>query len=434
MKHSAINIKMETFIKEASRNIPVIKEYDVAVLGGGPSGVSAAISAARTGAETALIERYGYPGGQATGGLVILIVGLTDGKNPIIKGLCREFTDDLFRMNAAEKLGNHVLFNPEHMKLLFDAKLAENNVSLYYHRYAAGVITENGEIQAVITEGKSGRQAIKAKIFIDATGDADLAQYCNIPYDIRSKSGLKPVTLGFRAGGINEKTAREFMANNKKFYDELIEQAGITVKTGGWVRTLNPHEAWFNLVHEDNTDCTDCGDLTRAEILTRRKIHKLMELFKKNIPGFENGYIADTAAQIGVRDSRRIRGLYRFEEKDLSACFKDTVCRAPNYRGKGNSSVEIPYRCLLVNEFKNIIFCGRSISVEHEFLDMFREIPCCMATGQAAGVAAGIGITRNCSLHDIDTAVLREKLLSLDVIISEPTSVHPGHELIYNDN
>ncbi len=404
-------------IEEKPKNIPVIGDYDVAVIGGGPAGVSAAISAARSGADTVLIERYGYLGGQATGGLVILIVGLTDGKNQVIKGICREFIDDLFKMNAAQDVGRHVLFSPEHMKLLFDAKLVENKVHPLYHRFVAGAITGDDKIRAVITEGKSGREAIKAKVFVDATGDADLAKYCDIPFDIRPKSSLKPVTLGYRAGGIDIKTVRGYISQNKTYFERLIADAGITVKHGGWIRTLNPHEAWFDLVHEDNIDCTDCNDLTCAEIETRKKIHRLHELLKNNIPGFENGYIIDTAPQIGVRDSRRIKGLYRFGEKDLSLGFEDTIARAPNYSGKGNSSVEIPYRCLLVEKFDNVVFCGRSISVDHQFLDMFREIPCCMATGQASGTAAAISAAQEAGLKNVGIINLREKLIAQKALL-----------------
>ncbi len=407
------------YIRELPKDIPVIAEFDVAVIGGGPAGVSAAVCAAREGAKTVLIERYGYPGGQATGGLVIFIVGLTDGKKPVIKGICREFTDDLFEMQAAEQVGNHILFNPEHMKLLFDSKLSESNVEPYYHRYVADAAVKDGKILAVITEGKSGRQAVKAKVFIDATGDADLAKHCGIPYDIHEKDRLMPVSLGFRVGGLNLGIFNEFINNNRAIYDELIGQAGITVKTGGWVHTLNPREVWFNIVHENNTDCTDCSDLTRAEISLRRKIHRLIRLFKENIKGFENAYIIDTAPQVGVRDSRRVRGLYRFGEKDLAARFEDTICRAPNYTGKGNPSVEVPYRCLLSDGIKNLVFCGRSISVEHKLLDMFREIPCCMATGQAAGTAAAFAVSQNLNLRDIDVITLKERLVCQNVILEE---------------
>jgi len=181
--------------------------YDVVVLGGGPAGVSAAVSAARTGAKTAIIERYGYLGGQTTGGLVILIVGLTDGKKRIIKGLCEETINRLKELNASRPVGNHVMFDPEAMKYIFDCMIEENKVIPHYHTLVTGVIKEKNKILSVITESKSGTQQFTAKIFIDATGDADLAKYADIPYDMESIENSMPVTLGFRVGGLNTDTA-----------------------------------------------------------------------------------------------------------------------------------------------------------------------------------------------------------------------------------
>ncbi|NLF82813.1 MAG: FAD-dependent oxidoreductase [Candidatus Gastranaerophilales bacterium] len=407
-------------ITEPQKNLQIIDEYDVLVLGGGVAGVSAALSAARCGAKTALIERYGYLGGQATGGLVILIVGLTDGKNPIFGGNCREMIYDLSRLGAAQALGRHVLFNPEYMKLLLDSKLLENNVNLYYHRYVAGAITENGKIKAVITEGKSGRHAIAAKMFVDATGDADLAKYCDIPYNMPEKNNLMPVTLGFRVGGLDLERVGEFIRNNYTHFREMYATAGVPPKVGGWVRTMNPNEAWFNVAHAVNIDPTDSESLTDAELETRRRALELVNVFKEKIPGFENGYIIDTAAQIGVRDSRRIKGLYTFEEKDISSTFDDTIALAPNYTGKGGGSVEVPYSCLVTEKVENVVFCGRCISVAHELLDMFREIPCCMATGQAAGIAVALAVNENRNLQDVNVSMLRKTLLEQNAILAVP--------------
>lgn len=407
-------------ITEPQKTLQIIDEYDVLVLGGGVAGVSAALSAARCGAKIALVERYGYLGGQATGGLVILIVGLTDGKNPIFGGICREVIDDLSGMNAAQALGRHVLFNPEHMKLLLDSKLLENNVHPYYHRFIADAIVENSRIKAVITEGKSGRQAITAKVIVDATGDADLAKYCDIPYNMPEKSNLMPVTLGFRVGGLDLERVGEFIRNNYALFREMYATAGVPPKVGGWVRTMNPNEAWFNVAHAGNIEPTDCGSLTSSELETRRRALELVEVFKEKIPGFENGYIIDTAAQIGVRDSRRIKGLYTFEEKDISSAFEDTIALAPNYTGKGGGCVEVPYGCLLTEKVENVVFCGRCISVAHELLDMFREIPCCIATGQAAGIAAALASNENRSLRDVEVSALRKTLLEQNAILNVP--------------
>lgn len=158
----------------------------------------------------------------------------------------------------------------------------------------------------------------------------------------------------------------------------------------------------LNISNVENVDVTDSDDLTRAEIIGRRQIQQIIKTFRESIPGFEEGYLIDTAPQLGVRDSRRIKGLYRFTSDDINRTFTDTIARAPDYTGSGRGSVQIPYGCLVSNEGENVIFAGRCISVEHKLFDMFREIPCCMATGQAAGVAAAIAARDSCSIQTID--------------------------------
>lgn len=363
--------------------------YDVVVVGGGPAGMSAAVASARAGAKTAIIERYGYLGGQATGGLVILIVGLSDGKERIIKGICEETIDRLFEMGQAKDVGRHVLFDPESMKYLFDRLIEETGVRPYYHSYATGAIMQQGKVCGINIAGKSGIRTIRAKMFVDATGDADLAQYCGIPFDQAAKDKALPVTLGFRVGGLDVTKARQ----NLK----------LDLKIGGWIATIHNNEAWFNIANIENTDITDPDDLTKAEITGRRQIQEMMKEFKDSVPGFENAYLIDTASQIGVRDSRRIKGKYLFTAEDVTKRFEDTICLAPDYTGSGRGYVEVPFSCLVSEHIENVIFAGRCISVEHKLLDMFREIPCCMATGQAAGVAAAVGINNIKKIQDILT-------------------------------
>lgn len=402
---------MEYFC-ERENNLPIVGEYDVLVLGGGPAGVSAAVSAAKTGAKTAIVERYGYLGGQATGGLVILLVGLTDGKERIIKGFCEEIINRLESSGSTKQIGNHVLFDSESMKYLFDCMIQENGVVPFYHSFVSDVVMDENKVIGVILDGKSGRRVLKAKTFVDATGDADLAKYCNIPFVQEPKETILPVTLGFRVGGIEIEKFHQFLNENYDFYKNLLIDLGISTKMGGWIQTLNKNEAWFNVSNIENIDITDSDELTKAEIQGRRQIQQIIKKFKETITGFENAYLIDTASQIGGRESRRIKGVHTFTTEDVNRSFDDSIAKAPDYTGSGNGSVQVPYSCLLSEKVDNVIFSGRSISVEHKLIDMFREIPCCMATGQAAGVAASISAKKSESLHQIDVKDIQTVLLS----------------------
>lgn len=399
------------YITEAEQKLPVTENYDVVVLGGGPAGVSAAVSAAKTNAKTALVERYGYLGGQATGGLVILIVGLTDGKERIIKGFCQDTIDRLEELGVTQNVGNHVLFDPESMKYIFDCFIEENKVTPYYHSFASGIVKDGDKISGVIIDGKSGRRVLKAKIFVDATGDADLAKYSDITFEQKTKEEALPITLGFRVGGIDTEKALKFVGENYSFYQNLLQELGISTKIGGWIHTTHKNEAWFNISNIENIDITDSDDLTRAEIVGRKQIQGIIKSFKQSIPGFEEGYLIDTASQIGVRDSRRIKGTYYFTSEDAVKTFSDSIAKAPDYTGTGGrGSVQIPYGCLVSKQASNIIFAGRCISVEHKLIDMFREIPCCMATGQAAGIAAALASQKDENIHTVEVKEIQKNL------------------------
>ncbi len=391
-------------------------EYDVAVCGGGPAGVSAAVSCAREGLKTAIIERYGYLGGQSTGGLVILIVGLTDGKEQIIKGFCEEVIQSLLKENQAKNLGPHILFDPETLKRIFDNYMQEDNLYLRYHSFVSEIVLSGSKVMGVVTTGKDGKKLIKAKVFIDATGDADIAEMSGIRTDIDERKNLMPLTIGFRAGGIDTQRFRKFADENPDAFNKLITDLGISVKIGGWTETLHPNTIWFNISHIENIYPFNTEELTKAEIKGRWQIYKLVEAFRKSADGCENIYIIDTASQIGIRETRRIKGLYRLGAKDEGLSFYDTIARAPDYSTSGGH-YNIPYRCLISEKIKNLIICGRSISVEKEILNNIREIPCCMATGQAAGVAAAIAVKSNKHVEDINIDELTKRLKSQGVLI-----------------
>ncbi len=407
------------YIIEGAQELPVVGEYDVAVFGGGPAGIAAATAAAKTGAKTTIIERYGYLGGLATGGLVILLVGLTDGKEQIIKGICKDTIKKLKQVSRIEKIGPSILFDPEALKLVFDDFIMENDIKPYYHTFLSNAIIYENMVSAAVIDGKSGRSVIKAKIYVDATGDGDFSKFCGIPFLQEKKEKLLPVTLGIRVGGLDTEKVKAYINENHENYRNILKSLSLSVRMGGWITTLHKGEAWFNVAHAENTDCTDTQDLTHAEIQTRKTVHKLIDIFQNEIPGFENGYLIDTSAQIGVRDSRRIKGMHLFTREDTDKIFDDAIARAPNYISGGQGSVQVPYGCLTTRKMNNLIFAGRCISVEHELFDMFREIPCCMATGHAAGVAAALACKSDNEINvkKIDISQLQGILLEQGAVI-----------------
>ena len=406
-------------IFEKGKELPIIHSSDVVVLGGGPAGISAAVSAAKMGVDVTLIERYGYLGGQATGGLVILLCGLTDGRKQIIRGFCQEVINELQAMNAASDLPEGVIFEPEAMKYLFDQLATKNNIKVYFHTFATAMIRNHKQAEYVITESKSGRNAIEGRIFIDATGDADSTEWCNILYEKLNKDKLLPVTLTFRLGNVDVEKAKEFFRQNPNRIGELIQvnDSDIDVNLqGGWLATLNKSEVWFDAVFIKNIDATDIEDLTYGEIKGREIVRKIVDAIM-SLPGFEDAYLEDTAPQLGCRESRRIIGEYVLRREDLDKSFEDSIARARNMFSKKNKSVSIPYRCLIPKGIDNILFAGRCISVSHEVLDLVREIPCCMATGQASGTAAGLAIKDGVNPRDLNIKDLGDILSAQRVIL-----------------
>lgn len=402
---------MEIF--EECKEIPVKGSFDVVVMGGGPSGVSAAIAAARMGVNVALIERYGYLGGQATGGLVIALCGLSDGKEQIIKGICQQVIEEVDKLKEIKRMKDDVIFDPETMKYVLDKLVLENKIRLYLHSMAVDVRLRDDEIAYLIIESKSGRFAIKGKIFIDATGDGDSAKWCNIEYNKIDKEKLLPVTLAFRLGNVKVRKAKRYLKAEK--FKTIKFDDNIKFVLEGWQETTNKSEVWFDAIFIKNIDITDVDDLTYAELASRKYIHEALKEIKK-IPGFEDSYLQDTASQIGGRESRHIKGLYTLTKEDLNKDFPDSIARARNYYSN-KGYFKIPYRCLLSINIKNLLFAGRCISVSRDVFDAIREIPCCMATGEAAGTSAGLCILKNKFPKDIDVKIIQQELLKRNALI-----------------
>jgi len=411
------NAREDAFLKtidEAERKTPVTEEVDVIVAGGGPAGVAAAVSAARNGAKTILVERYGHLGGLATGGLVICLV--ETGRYGF--GMCREVIERLLEHKAGrineptDKPGIWIegaslsgaetcSFDPEILKYIFSEMVSESGVNLLLHSLIVGSVIDNGKVQGLIIEGKSGRQAVLGKVVVDATGDGDVAALSGAPFNIdRHPWGIN---LEFRIGNVNVEKALKWREDNPELYDKLMKKLEAEIGKVGWGRTIYENVAWGHGPHFYDVDGLNVKDLTRVEVESRRQIVAAVKFFKKHIPGFEEAFIIDIAPQIGVRETRRIIGEYILTKEDeiTGRDFDDNIARG---------IFGIPYRCLIPKKVEGLLVAGRCISTTHEAHGAIRNIPPCMITGQAAGTAAALSVKEKVSPRELDINLLKETL------------------------
>jgi len=395
--------------------IKVLFTSDVLVIGGGPAGLTAAVAAARMGAKTAIIERYGYFGGMSTGGLVILLEGNTDGKKNEIKGgIYKEVVDRLEKLGATLTFKNsNIIVNPEYLKFVYQQMVQEEKIIVLTNTLAVGARLEEGAVSHIIIENKSGRGAISTRFVVDCTGDGDTAQWCNVPYELLPNSKLKPLTLVFRCGNIDITKAEIFKNNNQSYFNTLKIYFKEEFKMNlYWLPYVNKNEVWFNVINLEGYSCIDVNDLRDAEFLCREKIIESISWLRKKIPGFENAVLIDTAPQIGARESRRIRGKYWLNNLDCKKgeIFKDSVVlNTCDYLS--GPVYGIPYRCLIPEEGPgNLLYAGRCISVDHAIFDSVRNISSCACLGQAAGTAAALALKNNIDVGLIDGKYLVDKL------------------------
>jgi len=401
-------------IKESERETPVIEEVDVVVAGGGPAGIAAAVSAARNGAKTLLIERYGYLGGLATGGLVICL----DETDRYGFGICKEAVERLLEHEAAEVIkprekpgiwmegtsptgAEACRFDPEILKYIFSEMISESGANLLLHSLIVDSVTDDGKVRGLIIEGKSGRQAVLGKVFVDATGDADLAALSGAPFNVdRHPWGIN---LEFRIGNVDVKRALKWKEDNPEPYRELMNRLKTEVGMVSWGKSLYENVVWGHGPHFYDADGLDVRDLTRVEVESRRRIVAAFKFFKKHIPGFEKAFLIDIASQIGVRETRRIIGEYILTKEDemTGRDFEDNIARG---------IFGIPYRCLIPKNVDGLLVAGRCISTTHEAQGAIRNIPPCMITGQAAGTAAALSVREKVNPQELNVGLLQETL------------------------
>ncbi|MFC1948159.1 FAD-dependent oxidoreductase [Chloroflexota bacterium] len=439
-------------IYDPEREIEVVKEAEVVVVGGGPAGIAAAIAAARNGAETVLLERYGHLGGLASGGLVTLIMPMSDGtEKPQIAGICQEVIDRLDIMGAAlhpriKDLGSEaqdvldywknyafcviegkirlsVFMDPEMLKCVLNDMAEEADVKLLLHAYFVRALVENDMVQGVIIESKSGRQAVLGKVIIDATGDGDVYASAGAPYDgkLDPEDRSSKLAFVFRIGNIDTASFYEFRENNPQQYSELLEELhqlrGFTM----FIRTSRKDVIWVNN-NVPNLSGLNVEDLTWLEVDGRKRMLITHKFLKKKMPGFENSFIIDTASQIGVRCSRRLIGEHVVSTAELHSgfIFPDTVVMGPDFRynlSPDHPHWHVPYRSLVPLNLKNVLAAGRCISADPVANDLLAPIQYCFATGQAAGTAAAIAAKYQTSVAQVDIRKLQRHLIDQNVLL-----------------
>ena len=405
-----------------AQRVPVIARCDVLVVGGGSAGIAAAIAARRQGADVILVERYGYLGGLASGGLIVLLLTLDDGAGrQVIAGLCQELVERLQLRNACfhppreewgrpdaelieryqrwglvwgsapHKVRYSVAYDPEEFKFVANSWVAESGVRLMYHRWASDIVMDGDRITHVVFTSKAGRHAIACDTVIDTTGDGDIFVLAGEPFELER---VHP-WLWFRMSGIEDVDAAQSQKGAYFFRTVFAGQA------------LLPWGAAERI--DRRIDATDPDDLTHAEIECRRMVMEEVDRLRTQVPGFEKAYLTDVALTLGITESRRLTGRYVLERDDINRPFDDVIAVTGHWT-KYDCTYQIPYRSLLPQRASNLLAAGRCISVDHRAHHATKEIPACFATGEAAGIAAALSLPRNAGLQSVNVSELQAKL------------------------
>lgn len=431
------------FYTEQPKEIPVYDQVDVLVLGAGPAGVGAALSAARQGAKTLLVEQMGDVGGIATSGLMSHWTGNTRG------GIYEEILNRSADLPDSADYGFNgsprQIINPEHLKTALLEMLQEAGVDLLLYTFVCLPIMEEKRVKGVIVENKSGRQAIFAKIVIDCTGDGDIAARAGAAYRKgREEDGaMQPVSLMFKIGGVDY-TKAVFPG---KFEDYIQIPKGEIHALGkqnlpfpaGHVllyRTSLPGVVTCNMTNCIGIDGTSTKDLVKATLECRRQLAPILDFLRNFVPGYENCYLLSTASLIGVRETRHFEGLATITEEDIRSArvFPDWAVTyasfnfdVHNMTGNGLDATgaqdafaatyyTILYGCLVPREIDGLLLAGRNISGTHMAHANYRVMPICANMGQAAGIAAALCVQEGVRPRDVDVKVLQKRLLENGVL------------------
>jgi hypothetical protein len=426
-----------------SREIPLRDEIEIFVAGGGPAGAAAAVTAARQGRRVFLAEGQSAFGGMGTLGLVPAFMRFTDGVHFLAGGFGQELYDRLKekRAIADDRPESSVSIQAEALKLTYDEMIQDSGAGFAFHTQLIGVEVQHGRIQHAVCAAKSGIFAVKAQVFVDATGDGDLCAWAGAPFEKGDPQGrLMPGTLCSLWAGVDWDTA----ISQRPLQEALLEQAyrdGVfdTLDRhlpGMW--KVGEHTAGGNVGHTFGVDSTDERSLTAALLRGRKLLSQYERYYKEYLKGFEGMTLAATGSLLGVRESRRILGDYVLNLDDFQrrAVFEDEIGRynypvdlhaatpgaqdfavfqreMATYRyGKGES-YGVPYRSLLPRGLENALVAGRCLSTDRPVQGSLRVMPGCYITGQAAGMAAALAVEGNTGVRQVSVPALQKRLKAI---------------------
>jgi ribulose 1,5-bisphosphate synthetase/thiazole synthase len=374
------------YVTEPAKQLPLIASADIVVVGGGPAGVSAAVSAAREGADVLLIEKHNFLGGLWLGGLVLPVIN-TRGKTPdgqtiqVMHGFGKEVIDELLGMKMCIIKNERPVVDPEAAKYVLDCKIEDSGVRMLYNTYVTDVIMSGDRIEHVIVESKSGRCAIKTKLVVDCSGDGDIIEWSGESFEKKRCH----IGMMWRTGGVN------------------IEHKEATPVPG----VINQH-----MNGEPDQDGLDIFNVSRLQQKFRKEMWNRVQELRKT-PGCENAYLLETPRITGVRITRLLDARHKILKEDSMKYveYEDTIGLGGTPRGR-RPHWQIPYRALLPKRCPNLIVAGRCICCDDKMLFDMREVGTCLITGQAAGTAAALAEARRTSIQDVDINLLQNTLVS----------------------
>lgn len=421
------------------------KKYDVLVCGGGPAGVSAAFAAARMGAKTLIVEQFNCLGGVATAGGHghICLYSAWGTADRVVGGITYEMAERVVKAGYGICDNSHADFEVEGMKLILEQMAEESKTDLLYHSLVSGTTVKDGKVTGVTVHNKNGAQKIVADRIIDCTGDGDVAARAGCGFDMGDEENgfCQPVTLMFTIGGVDYDRVKEFRGASYKLehvWKKAQENGDMRpfqhCVMGWWWTPTRPDQLGINFTHVNFIDSTKAEDLTKATIEGRKQAYESIEVYRKYVPGMEKCYMISTPNTIGIRESRRIHGLYTLTKEDLLAKreFADSIgygsffidihsvsgpgMDKKEYRPEKGFKYQIPYRILLAKDVDNLLVAGRCASCTHEALGSLRVMPQCGVMGQAAGAAAVISLNSGVSPKEISVHELQKTLKEQDCI------------------